>query len=207
MPTLDVVNVKNVKVGTVELRDEVFAVPVRRHLLHTAVIWQLEKRRAGTRKTKGRSEVSGGGKKPWRQKGTGRARQGSTRSPQWRHGGIVFGPLPYKYDPRLPRRVRKAALAAALSSKVKSGQLIIVDQFTLSEPKTKEAALVLKAFNAPGALIVTGAQDVALERAGRNLPKAKILRSEGLNVFDILRHKNLILTRDAVDSIHKGFGA
>jgi large subunit ribosomal protein L4 len=207
MPTVYVVNVKNEKVGTVELRDEIFAVPVRRHLLHTAVIWQLEKRRSGTRKTKGRSEVSGGGKKPWRQKGTGRARQGSTRSPQWRHGGIVFGPLPYEYDPRLPRRVRKAALAAALSSKVKSGQLIIVDQFTLSAPKTKEAALVLKAFNAPSSLIVTGAEDAAVERAGRNLPKAKILRSEGLNVFDILRHKNLILTRDAVDRIHKGFGA
>jgi large subunit ribosomal protein L4 len=207
MPTVDVLNVKKEKVGTVELRDEIFAVPVRKHLLHTAVVWQLEKRRQGTRKTKGRSEVSGGGKKPWRQKGTGRARQGSTRAPQWRHGGIVFGPLPYEYDPRLPRRVRRAALAAALSSKVKNGQLIVLDQFALSNPKTKEAASVLNTLAAPKALIVTGNEDTALERAARNLPTAKVLRSEGLNVYDVLRYSHLILTRDAIDNIHKGFGA
>lgn len=207
MPTVDVLNVKKEKVGTVDLHDEIFGAPVRRHLLHTAVVWQLEKRRAGTRKTKGRSEVSGGGKKPWRQKGTGRARQGSTRSPQWRHGGVVFGPLPYEYDPRLPRRVRKAALASALSAKVKAGELIVIDQFSLGAPKTKEAAAVLSKLDAKRALIVTGNGDAALERAARNLATAKVLRSEGLNVFDVLRHQHLILTRDAVDQIHKGFGA
>lgn len=207
MPVVDVLNSKNEKVGTVELRDEVFAAPVRRHLLHTTVVWQLEKRRAGTRKTKGRSEVSGGGKKPWRQKGTGRARAGSTRAPQWRHGGTVFGPQPYDYDPKLPRRVRKAALASALSSKVKAGELIVVDDFAVESAKTRDAASVLKALAATKALIVTAGQQVSLERAARNLSDAKVLRSEGLNVYDVLRFGTLILTRDAVDSIHKGFGA
>jgi large subunit ribosomal protein L4 len=207
MPTVDVLNVKKQKVGTVDLRDEIFAVPVRAHLLHTAVIWQLEKRRAGNRKVKGRSEVSGGGKKPWRQKGTGRARQGSIRAPQWRHGGVVFGPAPYVYDPRIPRRVRKAALASALSDKMKSGKIIVIDNFTLGAPKTKEAAAVLKALETVKVLIVTGAEDAALERAARNLAAAKVLRSEGINVFDILRYEHLILTKDAVEQIHKGFGA
>ena len=207
MPKIDVINVKNEKVGTVDLRDEVFAVPVRRHLLHATVLWQLEKRRAGTRKTKGRSEVSGGGKKPWRQKGTGRARQGSTRSPQWRHGGIVFGPLPYVYDPRMPRRVRRAALASALSDKLKSGHLIVLDQFTLDAVKTKSAASVLKLLESPRALIVTAGEDAALERAVRNLPRSKVLRSEGINVFDVLKYPRLILTRDAVARIQEGFGA
>lgn len=207
MPVVDVYNTKKEKVGTIELRDDVFAVPVRSHLLHAAVVWQLEKRRAGTRKTKGRSEVSGGGKKPWRQKGTGRARQGSIRAPQWRHGGIVFGPLPYGYEPRLPRRVRRAALASALSDKVRSGALIILDRFALAAPKTKEAAAVLKTLEAPHALIVTATADGVLERAARNLEAAKVLRCDGLNVFDILRYDKLILTREAVERIHKGFGA
>ena len=207
MPVVDVLNVKKEKVGSIELRDEVFAVPVRRHLLHTAVIWQLEKRRAGTRKIKGRSEVSGGGKKPWRKKGTGRARQGSTRAPQWRHGGIVFGPLPYAYDPRLPRRVRKLALASALSDKARNGRLIVLDSFSLTEAKTKEAANVLKTLQASAALIVTANDDAALEKATRNLAQAKLLRYEGLNVYDVLRYESLILTRDVVDRIHKGFGA
>ncbi len=207
MPVVDVLNVKKEKVGTVELRDDVFAVPVRKHLLHSAVLWQLEKRRQGTRKTKGRSEVSGGGKKPWRQKGTGRARQGSTRSPQWRHGGIVFGPQPYEYEPKLPRRVRRAALASALSGKVRAGELVVVDQFSLAAAKTKEAAGVLKTLEAAKALIVTAGEDSQLEIAARNLPSAKVLRSEGLNVYDILRYEKVILTRDAVDQIHKGFGA
>ncbi len=207
MPVVDVFNIKKEKVGTVELRDEVFAAPVRRHLLHTAVVWQLEKRRQGTRKTKGRSEVAGGGKKPWRQKGTGRARQGSIRSPQWRHGGVVFGPAPYDYEPKLPRRVRRAALASALSSKVKDGRLVIVDDFALAAAKTKEAASILKVLEAPDALIVTGEKVDAVERAVRNLPDAKVLRSEGLNVYDVLHYDTLILTRDAVDRIHKGFGA
>jgi large subunit ribosomal protein L4 len=207
MPVVDVVNIKKEKVGTVELRDDVFGVPVRSHLLHTAVTWQLEKRRAGTRKTKGRSEVSGGGKKPWRQKGTGRARAGSTRAPQWRHGGVVFGPQPYDYQPRLPRRVRKAALASALSGKIKNGQLVVLEEFLLSAPKTKEAAAVLVALEAKKALIVTSEENVTLEQAARNLERAKVLRCDGLNVYDILRYDTLILTREAVDRIHKGFGA
>jgi large subunit ribosomal protein L4 len=207
MPMVDVLNIKNEKVGDIELRDDVFGAPVRAHLLHAAVVWQLEKRRQGTRKTKGRSEVSGGGKKPWRQEGTGRARQGSTRAPQWRHGGTVFGPQPYDYEPRLPRRVRRAALASALSDKVKNGSLVVLDDFQLEEPKTKLAAGALQTLQAPKALIVTAEENASLERATRNLQKTKVLRSEGLNVYDILRFDKLILTKDAVERIHKGFGA
>jgi len=198
------------KKGSVELDPAVFEAPVRPHLFHAEVRRQLARRQRGTHATRNRAGVSGGGIKPWRQKGTGRARQGSIRAPQWSGGGVVFGPVPRSHEHGLPKKVRRAALRGALSLRHKEGALLAVDALSLREPKTKQVVELLGRLGLDGSasvLIVVAGADPALERAARNLRWAKVLRAEGLNVYDVLRHKRLLVTRDALDSIHARLGA
>ena len=203
MATLDVVNVQNQKAGSVEMNPAVFEAPVRPHLFHAEVRRQLAKRRAGTHSTKNRHTVSGGGSKPWRQKGTGRARQGTNRAPQWAGGGVVFGPVPRKYDHSLNKKTRRAALRGAVSQRLAEGKLLVVDSFDLSEFKTKRMAEILGSLGLAGqrVLIVLGERDEHVERSAKNLAKVGVIRAEGLNVYDVLRHEHLVLTRSAVDAV------
>jgi large subunit ribosomal protein L4 len=198
----DVVNLENEKVGTVELADSVFGVDVRRDILARAVNWQLAKRRAGTHKVKTRSEVSGTTKKPFRQKGTGRARQGSMKGPHMRGGGIVFGPVPRDHSHSLPKKVRRLALKAALSAKRADGTLVVLDKAELEDAKTRVLAQRALALSWGKALIIDGETvDTNFARAARNLPGLDLLPSRGANVYDILRHETLVLTRTAVDKL------
>lgn len=201
MPTVSVVNVKGEKVGEVSLPDSVFAAEINESLMHDAVVAYLASARRGTHDTKTRGEVRGGGRKPWRQKGTGRARQGSIRAPQWPGGGTVFGPTPREYGYRLPKKMRRLALKSALSAKVKADELVVLDELTLPAAKTKEMAGVLAALGSPEALIVTAAPDEGVSLASRNLPGVKASVADGLNVYDILNHGRLIMTRDAVAKV------
>jgi large subunit ribosomal protein L4 len=203
MPTLDVIDRNNQKVGSVELSEAVFGAEVKPHLLHEVVVWQLAKRRAGTASTKSRSEVRGGGKKPWRQKGTGRARVGSRRNPVWRGGGVAFGPKPRDYAYSLPKKVKKAALRSALSSKLGEEKLTVLSGFGLEEIKTKDFVSVLGALAVNNCLVVTPGADEMLEKSSRNVPKVKVLRAEGLNVYDILKYDRLVLLQDAVAGIEE----
>jgi large subunit ribosomal protein L4 len=185
--------------GEFALPAAVFGGAVRPYVVHAAVQMQLTNRRRGTSSTKTRHYVSGGGKKPWRQKGTGRARAGSSRSPLWEGGAVVFGPLPRDHGYRIPRSARRAALRAALADKVRQGLAVVVEGVALSEPKTKRMVEWLKALEVQdSALVVLADADDAVERATRNLPHAKALRVAGLNVYDLLRYRTLILTKDAV---------
>lgn len=205
--TLPVLSQQNQPVGEIVLPAAVFNGPVRRHLLYEVVRMQRANRRAGSAATKTRGFVSGGGKKPWRQKGTGRARAGSTRSPLWVGGATIFGPQPRDYSYRLPASARLAALRAALATKTRAGKLLVLDQIALEAPKTKHVAKLVQDLQAPSVLIVIPARDEGLERAARNLPTVKVLRAEGLNVYDLLRYDRLILTRDAVSVIQGRLGA
>jgi large subunit ribosomal protein L4 len=193
-------------VGEVTLPEKIFYGPVRAHLLYEVVKMQQANRRAGTHATKTRGAVSGGGVKPWRQKGTGRARAGSIRSPIWVGGATIFGPQPRDYSYRMPASARKAALCAALAAKVREGKLIVVDTLTLEQPKTKLLAKVLSDLEAPNALILIAGKDEALERAARNLVHAKVLRVEGANVYDLLRYDRLVVLRDALEALEKRLG-
>jgi large subunit ribosomal protein L4 len=198
----DVVNLENEKIGTVELADSVFGVEVRRDILARAVNWQLAKRRAGTHKVKTRKEVSGTTKKPFRQKGTGRARQGSMKGPHMRGGGIVFGPVPRDHSHALPKKVRRLALKAALSAKRADGTLVVLDKAELEDAKTRVLAQRALALSWGKALIIDGETvDTNFARAARNLPGLDLLPSRGANVYDILRHETLVLTRTAVDKL------
>lgn len=183
------------------LEESVFGAEVREHLLHDTVRMQLAGRRSGTASTKTRSEVSGGGAKPWKQKGTGRARAGSRRSPLWRGGGTIFGPKPRDYGYRIPRSARRQALCTALSLRAQEGKLVVVDDFGLEEMKTRVLAERLERIGAPRALIVHGSADPVLERSARNLKHVKTVRADGVNVYDILRFEHLVLTRDALEAI------
>jgi len=203
MPTVDIYDANKQKVGDIELSDAVFAVELRPHLLHEVVVWQLACRRKGTASTKTRTEVRGGGRKPWRQKGTGRARAGTRRSPLWRGGGIVFGPKPRDYSYRPPRKVRREALRVALSDKLREDKLLVLKSFGLEEIKTKAFAEVLGRFEADSALVVTDGPDRVLELSSRNLPKVKVLRAEGLNVYDILKYDHLVLLESAVKPVQE----
>ncbi len=203
MPTLDVIDRNNQKVGSMELSEAVFGAEVKPHLLHEVVVWQLAKRRAGTACTKGRSELRGGGKKPWRQKGTGRARVGSRRSPLWRGGGTVFGPKPRDYGYTLPKKVKKAALRSALSSKLGEEKLTLLEGFELEAIKTKDFVGVLGNLATDNCLVVTSGADEVLEKSSRNVPRVKVLRAEGLNVYDILKYDRLVLLKDAVAGIEE----
>jgi large subunit ribosomal protein L4 len=195
----DVISLDNKKVGDIDLDDAVFGVVVRRDILARAVNWQLDKRRAGTHKVKARSDVSGTTRKAFRQKGTGRARQGTHRAPQHRHGAVVFGPLPRSHATKLPKKVRALALRSALSAKRAEGKLVVLDQAKLKAPKTTELAKSLKKLGWVNTLLIDGAMvDANLKRAAANLVGFDVLPSQGANVYDILRHDTLVLTKDAV---------
>ncbi|MFD1350433.1 50S ribosomal protein L4 [Oceanobacillus caeni] len=198
MPKVALFNQDGSNAGEVELNDAVFGIEPNTHVLHEAVVMQRASLRQGTHKVKNRSEVSGGGRKPWRQKGTGRARQGSIRSPQWVGGGTVFGPTPRSYSYKLPKKVRRLALRSALSSKVKEDNLVVLDGISIEAPKTKEVVNMLGALKvADKALIVTDNRDEVVARSANNLQSVKVLTVEELNVLDLLTHDKLILTKDA----------
>jgi large subunit ribosomal protein L4 len=204
MATVDVRNVKNETVDTCELPDAVFGAPVKPHVLHAVIRMQLNGRRQGTADTKGRSDVSGGGKKPWKQKGTGRARAGSTRSPLWRHGGTVFGPHPRSYESGLPKAVRRQALLGALTSKATDGAIRVLEAVTLERPNTKAMQQLLSGAGITGkVLLVLPARDEIIEKSARNLPTVQVLTVQGLNVFDVLRADTLVLTPDGVQAIRE----
>jgi large subunit ribosomal protein L4 len=194
--------------GSVELDPAVFEARVLPHLFHAEVRRQLALRRAGTHSTKNRAGVSGGGIKPWRQKGTGRARQGTIRAPQWAGGGIVFGPVPRSHEHTLPKKVRRAALRSALSLRLREEKLTVVDGLALDAPRTKLLLEALRGLGLAGEslLLVIESADPNLELAARNLPRVDVLRAAGLNVYDVLRHERLLLTRGALSAIHQRLG-
>jgi large subunit ribosomal protein L4 len=190
-----------------KLNEAIFNLKARPHLLHQAVLMQLANRRAGTAATKSKGFVRGGGKKPWRQKGTGRARAGSIRSPIWVGGGTIFGPQPRDYSYRMPRTARRKALLSALSLKNRDGKIIVIDKLEPEQPKTKLMVQALAQLNIQSALIVIPAADDNVERSARNLPKVKVLRVEGLNVYDLLRYEHLVLTEEALKLIEERLAA
>ncbi len=197
MATLPVYNLSREEVGTIDVSDAVFAVEVNQHLFYEVVKWQMAKRRAGNASTKGRSEVSGGGRKPYRQKGTGRARQGSRRAPNHVGGGIVHGPRPRSYAYRLNKKVRRGALRSALSLRASQERLIVVQELTFAEPKTKVAAGIFDLLAEGNALVVDGPNE-NLQLSVRNLPKVKYLNVEGFNLYDVLNHRFLVLSEPMV---------
>ncbi|HIJ77426.1 MAG TPA: 50S ribosomal protein L4 [Deltaproteobacteria bacterium] len=203
MPTVDVFNLDSEVTGQLELSDAIFGVPVKSHVLHEVVSYQLAKRRAGTAKTKGRSEVRGGGKKPWRQKGTGRARAGTSRSPIWRGGGTIHGPQPRDYEMRIPKKVRRQALKMALSQKVLDEGFKVIDQLRLDRIRTKDFVDLLDRFELGKTLVVLPEPDEIIEKSARNIPNVKVLRSEGLNVYDLLNYHAVILSRECVSRIEE----
>jgi large subunit ribosomal protein L4 len=204
MPQVPVYNMAGEQVDTIDLNDKIFAAPIREVTIHQAAVRQMANLRQGTASTKTRSFVSGGGAKPWRQKGTGRARQGSTRAPQWRHGGIVFGPHPRDYRQEMPRKARRAAVRSLLTTKVNENRLKVLDQLALEEGKTKLMAGLLKALAVEGkALISMGASDENAVRASRNIPTIKALPAANLNALDLLKYDTLILTKDGVDVLER----
>jgi large subunit ribosomal protein L4 len=201
MTTLAVYNIGNEKVTDIELDDQIFNAKINRTLFYDVVRMDLASQRKGAAATKNRTLVRGGGAKPWRQKGTGRARAGTRRSPLWRGGGTIFGPMPRDYSFSLPKKVKRAALKAALSLKRQEGKLILLDNFPLEGFKTRQVLEVLKRFQVEDALIVTNEKNIFLERSARNLPKIRVLHCEGLNVYDILNHEYLILLSPALSRI------
>ena len=208
MASLDVVTVENKKAGKVDLSPVVFEAEVRPHLFYAEVRRQLAKRRRGTHSTKNRSAVSGGGSKPWRQKGTGRARQGTTRAAQWAGGGVVFGPVPRSYEHALPKKVRRQALRSALSLRLREGAITVVDALEIEEYKTRRVIEILAglALAEGGLLIAIDEENRILERSARNLPRVSVVRVAGLNVYDVLRHPRLLLTKRAVEVIERRLG-
>ncbi len=202
--TVNVVNTQNEKVDSLELPEAIFGAAVKPHLLHEVVRMQLATYRQGTADTKGRSEVSGGGKKPWRQKGTGRARAGTTRSPLWRHGGIVFGPHPRSYGFQVPKTVRRQALCGALTAKAQAGAVRLLESLSLEKPSSKAMRGLLKSVGAQGrALVVLPGRDEVVEKSARNLPGVRVLTVQGLNVYDILKADTLILTPEGVHTLQE----
>jgi len=201
MPVVDIVNLSKEKVSEVELSDAVWDVPVRISVLHQVVCAQLASRRQGTASTKGRSEIRGSGRKPYRQKGTGRARAGSRKSPVWRGGGTVFGPKPRSYQQRVPKKVRRLALCMALTDKRKSDKVVVLDEFKLQEIKTKRFVEAMKGLQIENALILVHQDDANLRKSSRNVPHIKVLPTDGLNVYDILKHENLIVLSSALEKI------
>jgi large subunit ribosomal protein L4 len=200
----DVVNPQNEKVDEVVLSEAVFGVPVKGHLLHEAVRWQRARQRRGTASTKGRSEVSGGGRKPWRQKGTGRARAGSNRSPLWRHGGISHGPKPRDWSFRFPKALRRDALRTALSTKIAAREVRILEDLTMDRPSTKTFQSLLKGLGITGkVLVVTSQREEAVEKSARNLPRVKVLLAQGVNVSDVLNADVILFTREALGKVEE----
>ena len=206
MASVSMVDMSNKKVKDVEL-PALFGTEVKAHLLHSAVVNQLANRRAGTAATKTKGLVSGGGKKPFKQKGTGRARAGSSRSPLWRHGGTVFGPQPRDYSYSMPKKEKRAALAAALSSKVSEQRMILLDKLELTGPRTKQMAELLKALGvSESALVLIMGENKNVSLASRNMPSIKVLRMENINVYDLLKYRYLITTQDALTAMQEVYG-
>ena len=203
MASVSVYNIEGKETGTVELSDAIFAAPINEHLLHMATVSQLANNRVGTQKAKTRSEVRGGGRKPWRQKGTGHARQGSTRSPQWTGGGVVFAPVPRDYSFKLNKKEKRAALKSALSSKVRDEQIIVVEDLKMDEIKTKKFAQILKNLNVDGALVVVGDDAKNVIISARNIEGVKTAQANSINVYDILKYKNLVLSKEVISTIEE----
>jgi len=204
VPKVALYNVAGQQIGDIELSDAVFGIEPNRHVLFDAVQMQRASLRLGTHKVKGRSEVSGGGRKPWRQKGTGRARQGSIRAPQWKGGGVVFGPTPRSYAYKLPKKVRRLAIKSALSSKVLDGEIIVLDQLTLAQPKTKEFVSILNNLKVDSkALVVSAGLEDNILLSSRNVPGIKYVAADGINVLDVLTYDKLIITKEAVQIVEE----
>lgn len=204
MPKVALFNVSGAQVGEVELSEAVFGLEPHVHAIHEAVLMQQASLRQGTHKVKGRSEVRGGGRKPWKQKGTGRARQGSIRSPQWKGGGVVFGPTPRSYAYKLPKKVRRLAIKSALSTKVLDSNLIVLDSLALSSPKTKEFVAILNNLKVNSkALVVSANHDDNVALSARNIPGVKFVAADGINVLDVMVHDKLIITKDAVQKVEE----
>ena len=201
MANVTVFNMEGNEVGTMELNDAVFGVEINEHLVHLAVVRQLANKRQGTQKAKTRSEVSGGGRKPWRQKGTGHARQGSIRAPQWTGGGVVFAPVPRDYEVKMNKKERRAALKSALTSKVQENKLVVVDSLALAEAKTKEMQKVLTNLKADKALVVTADDDQKVVLSARNIADVQTATVNTINVYDVMKHNTVVVTKDAVASI------
>ena len=203
MANVSVYNIEGKEVDTIELNDAVFGVEVNEHLVHMAVVNQLANNRQGTQKAKTRSEVSGGGRKPWRQKGTGHARQGSTRSPQWTGGGVVFAPVPRDYSFKMNKKEKRAALKSALTSRVVENKFVVVDELKLDEIKTKKFVEVLKNLNVEKALVVLNDMDEKVIASAANIPTVKTTQTNELNVFDVLKYDTVVVTKAAVATIEE----
>jgi large subunit ribosomal protein L4 len=204
MANVSVYNMEGKEVGSIDLNDAIFGVEVNEHLVHLAVVQQLANNRQGTQKAKTRSEVSGGGRKPWRQKGTGHARQGSTRSPQWTGGGVVFAPVPRDYSFKMNQKEKRAALKSALTDKVQSGKLIVLDELKMDEFKTKKFAEVMNNIKATRkALVVVAENDAKVVKSANNLPEVKTALTNTINVYDVVNAHTLVLTKDAVAKIEE----
>ena len=203
MAKVSVYNMEGKEVGSMELNDAVFGVEVNEHLVHMAVVQQLANNRQGTQKAKTRSEVRGGGRKPWRQKGTGHARQGSTRAPQWTGGGVVFAPTPRDYSFKMNRKEKRAALKSALTSRVQENKLIVVDELKFDKIKTKKFAEVLKNLNLDKALVVLNENDEKVVMSAKNIPTVKTTQINTINVYDVLKYNTVVLTKAAAESIEE----
>ncbi len=203
MANVSVFNMEGKEVGTIELNDAVFGVEVNEHLVHMAVVQQLANNRQGTQKAKTRSEVSGGGRKPWRQKGTGHARQGSTRSPQWTGGGVVFAPVPRDYSFKMNKKEKRAALKSALTSKVQDAKLIVVDELKFDEIKTKNFATVMSNLKVNKGLVVIAENDANVVLSARNMADVNTTLVNNMNVYDVMNAKTVVLTKDAVAKIEE----
>ena len=203
MANVSVFNMEGKEVDKLELNDAIFAAPINEHLVHRAVVQQLANKRQGTQSAKTRSEVRGGGRKPWRQHGTGHARQGSTRSPQWTGGGVVFAPKPRDYSFKMNKKEKNAALKSVLTSKVNDSKFIVLDEFKLDVIKTKEVVNVLKNLNVEKALVVLGDKDENVMMSARNIPTVRTALTNTINVYDILKYDTVVITKDAVAKIEE----
>ncbi len=203
MATVSVLNMEGKEVGTMELNDAIFGAKINEHLVHLAVVQQLANNRQGTQKAKTRSEVRGGGRKPWRQKGTGHARQGSIRAPQWKGGGVVFAPVPRDYSFKMNKKEKRAALKSALTSRVQEEKFIVLDDLKLDEIKTKKFVQVMKNLNVDKALVVMKEKDVNVIQSAKNIPNVKTTLTSAINVYDILKYKTVVITKSAVENIEE----
>ena len=203
MANVSVYNIEGKEVGSIELNDAVFGVDVNEHLVHMAVVNQLANNRQGTQSAKTRSEVSGGGRKPWRQKGTGHARQGSTRAPQWTGGGIVFAPKPRDYSFKMNKKEKRIALLSALSSKVAESKIVVLDEFKLDEIKTKKFVEVMNNLKVENALVVLEGENKNVVLSGRNIPSVKVTATNEINTYDVLKYTTLVVTKAAVEKLEE----
>ena len=203
MAEVSVLNMEGSEVGKMKLNDAIFGVEINEHLVHQAVVAQLANNRQGTQKAKTRSEVRGGGRKPWRQKGTGHARQGSIRAPQWTGGGVVFAPTPRDYSKKMNKKEKRIALKSALTSRVEEGKFIVLDELKFDEPKTKEFAKVMENVKADKALVVLNDNDANVVKSAANIPTVKTASTQTINVYDILKYDTVIVTQDAVKTIEE----